>query len=55
MNLPDQVFRDPSVKDCDAWRAVIGGKLLPTEWNSRGAALAGMEVERRRLLAKESA
>lgn len=33
----------------DVWRAVLHGRLLPAEWNSRGAALAGLQVEARRL------
>jgi len=37
----------------DEWKAILNGKVLPTEWNSRGAALAGLEVERRRQIATE--
>lgn len=27
------------------WQARVGGKVLPTIWNSKGAALAGMKTE----------
>ena len=30
------------------WQVRIGLEVLPTIWNSRGAALAGLEVELRR-------
>ena len=31
------------------WKVRLFGRVLPAAWNSRGAALAGMEVERRRI------
>lgn len=46
------VFRDPSVKHEEAWRAVIDGVLQPSTWNSEGAAKAGVDVEKRRLAAR---
>lgn len=32
----------------DEWRVQLNGKVLPHTWNSKGAALAGLEVELRR-------
>ena len=34
------------------WQVLINGVVLPTIWNSRGAALAGIAVELRRISAK---
>jgi hypothetical protein len=31
------------------WRVRIGDKILSAVWNSKGAALAGLQVELRRL------
>ncbi len=31
-----------------SWRAILGGEPIPAEWNSKGAAEAGLQVERRR-------
>lgn len=42
--MKDQVF---SVKSGE-WKVRLGGRVLPAEWNSRGAALAGLAVEKRR-------
>ena len=44
MNTPDTVF---TIRDGE-WRARLNGRVLPTIWNTRGAAAAGLEVERRR-------
>ena len=44
--IPDGVFLDPETK-C-GWKVVLDGEILGPLWNSRGAALAGLEVERRR-------
>ncbi len=41
---PTDVF---TVRD-DEWQARIGNEVLPTIWNSKGAALAGIDVECRR-------
>ena len=30
------------------WKVRLGNEVLPTIWNSKGAALAGMKVEMRR-------
>ena len=30
------------------WKILIGGAVLPTTWNSRGAAIAGLETECKR-------
>jgi len=30
------------------WQIQVGGEVLPTIWNSRGAARAGLKVEMRR-------
>jgi len=38
----------------DEWKARIEGEVLPTVWNSKGAALAGIEVELRRRAAKSA-
>ena len=40
----DQVF---TIREGE-WQIRIGDEVLPTIWNSKGAALAGLEVERRR-------
>jgi len=32
----------------EVWRAMLDGVIIPATWNSKGAALAGLEVERRR-------
>jgi hypothetical protein len=34
--------------DGEAWQVRINGEVLPTTWNSKGAALAGFHVECRR-------
>lgn len=33
------------------WRVRINGRVLPTIWNSRGAAVAGLNTERARIAA----
>ena len=35
-----------------AWKAKLDGKLIEAEWNSQGAAMAGVFVEQRRIEAK---
>lgn len=35
------------------WQAAIDGEIIPAEFNSRGAALAAIEVEKRRRARKE--
>lgn len=32
----------------DEWQIRLDGRVLPHTWNSKGAALAGLVVERRR-------
>ena len=43
----DQVFcvRD---KDREVWRCIVGGKVYG-DWTQKGPAVAGMQVEQRRL------
>lgn len=38
----------------DEWKARVGDEVLPHIWNSKGAALAGIEVELRRRAAKSA-
>lgn len=40
------VLRGPDGRE--EWKACLNGEVLPTEWNSKGAAEAGLEVEWRR-------
>ena len=35
------------------WQVRLNGEVLPTIWNCRGAALAGLATERRRAAAKQ--
>jgi hypothetical protein len=44
----DQVFCLRGADGQPEWKAMLNGEVLPTEWSSKGAALAGLEVERRR-------
>ncbi len=37
-----------SIRDGE-WQVKIGAEVLPTIWNSKGAALAGLQVELRRM------
>jgi hypothetical protein len=30
------------------WRVLLGGKIVSAEWDNRGAAVAGLQVEQRR-------
>ena len=53
VTLPDQVFRDPSVKGEDSFRVICDGRLIGADWNSYGAAQAGLEVEQRRVVARK--
>ena len=32
----------------EVWKSLVNGKIIPAEFNSKGAALAGIEVEKRR-------
>lgn len=41
----NQVF---SVKEGE-YQVMLGGKVLPTTWNSKGAAIAGMKTEAKRM------
>jgi hypothetical protein len=48
--LPTDVFTI-----CEGeWQIRIGAEVLPTIWNSKGAALAGLAVECRRRGVKET-
>ncbi len=42
--MKDQVF---SVR-AGEWKVALNGRILPVEWASKGAALAGLSVEKRR-------
>ena len=45
-----EVFRDPTSRDEEAYRVWLDGRILiPAEWNSKGAADAGAQVEIRRM------
>jgi hypothetical protein len=48
--MKTKVFRDPvSAKEgIGAWRLRLDGVVLPHNWNSKGAALAAIPVERAR-------
>jgi hypothetical protein len=35
-----------------AWKLILDGIVVPAEWNCKGAALAAIEVERKRRLKK---
>lgn len=50
--LQDQVFTIRHNGE-QVWQVCLAGKVLPATWNSKGAAQAGLEVERRRLKIKE--
>ena len=39
----DQVFRDPAVRDMDSFRVFWKGRLLPVDFNSKGAAAAYLD------------
>ena len=47
-DIPDQVFVLRGPHSQEEWRVVLDGHVLPHTWNTRGAALAGLQVERRR-------
>jgi hypothetical protein len=38
--MENQVFRDPTAKDREAWRVLWYGQVCLPEFNSRGAAIA---------------
>ena len=46
---PDQVFCLRGANGLPEWRAFVGGKVVAATWYDRGAAEAGLAVERRRL------
>lgn len=48
MQIADQAFRDPAEREAESWRVILNGRLLSANWNSKGAAEAGLQVERRR-------
>lgn len=50
--MKDQVFTIRH-NGGQVWQCYLSGKVLPTTWNSRGAALAGLEVESRRQKSRE--
>lgn len=45
---PDQVFS----LDGESWQIMVGGEVLPHTFNSQGAAIAGLDVEQRRVAKK---
>ena len=44
----------PFTTDGKSWRIAVGGKIIPADFNSRGAALAGIKTERARIDARKS-
>lgn len=46
--IPDQVFCLSSSNGQPEWRVLLGGEMLRAVWNSKGAAEAGLVVERKR-------
>ena len=44
----DQVFAIDKGDGVSAWKVMIDGVVLPTEWTNEGAAAAGLEIEQRR-------
>ncbi len=44
--LPDQVFRDPAERAAECWRATFAGRIEPATFNSKGAALAYLDILR---------
>ena len=49
--IPDGAYLDPNRKS--GWKVVLDGEILSPLWNSRGAALAGLDVERKRRTSQE--
>jgi hypothetical protein len=51
--IPDHVF---CLNDGGepVWKAIMDGQVLPIEWNSKGAAQAGLKVEQDRKEKKNS-
>ena len=45
----------PFTLDGVTWKGLLHGRVIPGDYNSRGAALAGMEVEERRQEAERDA
>ncbi len=41
------VFRDPAEREAECWRVWFAGRLEPAMFNSRGAALAYLDMLRR--------
>jgi hypothetical protein len=48
--MKDEVFRCPGSahQGIESWRVRLDGEVLPHDWNSKGAALAAIPVERGR-------
>lgn len=44
--LPDQVFRDPAERVAECWRVTFAGRIEPAMFNSKGAALAYLDMLR---------
>lgn len=42
--MKNRLFRDPAVKDADAWRVLYNGRVVPGEFNSKGAARAHLDL-----------
>lgn len=49
LTVEDQVYLLHGV-----WKILLSGEIFPAEWNSRGAAEAGLVVERRRAESRRS-
>ncbi len=45
--LADRVIRDPAEREVESRRVIFAGKLEPAQFNSRGAALAYLDMLRR--------
>lgn len=52
--IPDQVFC-LHIGGQPVWKAIVDGQIVPAEWNCKGAAEAGINVERRRQKAQRDA
>lgn len=49
--MKDQVFMLPLDGE-PSWKVAQGSRIVRAEWNSKGAALAGLAVEQRRAVAR---
>lgn len=53
--IPDQVFCLRGDNNEPVWFAMVNGQVIAATWRDRGAALAGLQTEQRRAIAKELA